>query len=411
MKKLLTNNLGWKLLSILLALILWLVVINMEDPYITKEFSNIPVKIMNEEKLTAIDKAVEIVSGEKITIKFRGRRKEIDTMKLSDITAVADLQYVTLLSAVTIDITTNKPSVEILQKSHDSVIVKVEDVKYGQFTVDYNLIGTPQSQYVMDHVKVSPNKIEINGQESQFAKVKRVVVDVNIDESKENVILTAIPKFVDDNGNEVVKINSNIKEIQVEAVVFRKKTVPISISIEGTVQPGYKLTQFEFSPENITIFGNEKTISTISSVDLGTIDISNIVGEFRETIYINQHLPSNIKYDNESNDIAININVEKLEEATIEIPMESITVTNYPAETQFRFISTEPINFTVRGLQTDINKFLYSTMLAKVSLNELEIGKHSVSVELIIPTNLDLVGEVPKVDIELSQVIEDEIGD
>ncbi|MDF2820787.1 MAG: uncharacterized protein K0R15_1228 [Clostridiales bacterium] len=411
MKKLLTNNLGWKLLSVLLSIILWLVVINNEDPYITKEFSNVPVVTINEGVITSKEKAVEIVSGDKITIKVRGKRKEVDTLKLSDITAVADLRYVSFWDAVTIDVTTNKPSIEIIKKSQDSIIVKVEDIKYGQLKINYNLIGTPETKYVVDSVKISPNSVQISGPETQFNLVKNIIVDVNVEGTTENVILTAIPRIVDEKGNEVAKITSNINEIQVEAVIYRKKTVPVTINTTGTVSSGYKLTSFKYSPDNITIYGKESDIAAISSINLGEFDISDIVGEFRETIYINQFLPSNIKFNNDDKEVEVIVTVEKLEEQTIQIPIDNITVTNYPANTQFRFVSTEPISLTVRGLKADIDVFLASSMLAKVSLADLEIGKHNVLVDLVIPSELAFIGEVPQVEIELSGVNNEEIGD
>lgn len=411
MKKLLTNNPGWKLLSIVLAMLLWLVVINNEDPYITKEFSNVPVVTVNEGVVTSKEKAVEIVSGDKITIKVRGKRKEVDSLKLSDITAVADLRYISYWDAVTIDVTTNKPSIEIIQKSHDSIIVKVEDIKSGQFKINYNQIGTPAAKYVVDEVKISPNLVQISGPETQFNLVKDIIVDVNVEGATDNVILTAVPRFVDEKGNDVAKIKSNINEIQVEAVIYRKKTVPITTMTTGTVQPGYKLTSFTYSPQEITIYGKEKDVAAIHSINLGEFDISNVVGEFRDTIYINQFLPSNIKFNDDYKEVEVKVIVEKLEEELVEIPIDYITVSKYPPNTQFRFISTDPINFTIRGLRTDIDKFLVTSMVAKVTLADLDVGKHSVGVELELPADLAIVGEIPQVKIELTQVNIDEMGD
>ena len=52
MKKLLTNNLGLKLLSIVAAAMLWLVVLYIEDPVMYADFSPIQVTILNENVIT-----------------------------------------------------------------------------------------------------------------------------------------------------------------------------------------------------------------------------------------------------------------------------------------------------------------------------------------------------------------------
>lgn len=43
MKKGLMNNWGLKILSFLLAVMLWLIVVNIDDPVTTQTFNNIPV--------------------------------------------------------------------------------------------------------------------------------------------------------------------------------------------------------------------------------------------------------------------------------------------------------------------------------------------------------------------------------
>ena len=47
MKKGLMNNWGLKILSFLLAVMLWLIVVNIDDPVTTQTFNNIPVVVTN----------------------------------------------------------------------------------------------------------------------------------------------------------------------------------------------------------------------------------------------------------------------------------------------------------------------------------------------------------------------------
>ena len=68
MKEKLTSNIGLKVLSLLLATLLWLGVINSQDPLETVTFTDIPVTIINEDALTAKDKIPEVVEGDKISV-------------------------------------------------------------------------------------------------------------------------------------------------------------------------------------------------------------------------------------------------------------------------------------------------------------------------------------------------------
>ena len=49
MKKWLTNNLALKVISILVAMVLWLIVVNIDDPDKTRTFTNIEVQVLNQD--------------------------------------------------------------------------------------------------------------------------------------------------------------------------------------------------------------------------------------------------------------------------------------------------------------------------------------------------------------------------
>ena len=64
-----TNNFGLKVLSIIFAIIMWLVVVNIDDPKITKTFTT-TVSITNESAISDMGKYYEVVDGKyKITYK------------------------------------------------------------------------------------------------------------------------------------------------------------------------------------------------------------------------------------------------------------------------------------------------------------------------------------------------------
>ena len=56
MRKKLLNNLGLKLISLLLAFLLWFVVVQVGDPKDERDMGNIPVRLVNTELLEQEDK-------------------------------------------------------------------------------------------------------------------------------------------------------------------------------------------------------------------------------------------------------------------------------------------------------------------------------------------------------------------
>ena len=65
MKKKLTNNLLLKIVSVIAAVLLWGVVINIDNPTDTYTISGIPIKVINEKQAITDNNLTYELSGEK----------------------------------------------------------------------------------------------------------------------------------------------------------------------------------------------------------------------------------------------------------------------------------------------------------------------------------------------------------
>lgn len=100
--KKLTNNLGWKILSFLLACLLWLAVINIEDPQVTTTIRGIAVEKQNEDAITSQKQAIQYVAGNTVDVKVKGRRSVVSRLTASNIKAYVDMRNLSITDAVDI---------------------------------------------------------------------------------------------------------------------------------------------------------------------------------------------------------------------------------------------------------------------------------------------------------------------
>ena len=94
-KEMLMKDFLWKLLSLAIAVILWFVVINLENPVETRNFTAL-LQIKNESVITERGQTIsnyDEIAGRKITIKIRGQRLSLDRLykNRADIQAYIDL--------------------------------------------------------------------------------------------------------------------------------------------------------------------------------------------------------------------------------------------------------------------------------------------------------------------------------
>ena len=96
LKKLL-NNLPLKILSILIAIVIWYVVVSVNDP-IVKERFDVPVQVTNEAYIAAGKKTYQIEEEyQTVTVTVTDNNSVVSRLKASDITVTADLtQIVTM---------------------------------------------------------------------------------------------------------------------------------------------------------------------------------------------------------------------------------------------------------------------------------------------------------------------------
>ena len=101
MKKGLMNNWGLKILSFLLAVMLWLIVVNIDDPVTTQTFNNIPVAVTNAEVLAATNQTYQIEDGtQNVSVTVRAKRSVLNKIKADNIKATADMKELTLQTQI-----------------------------------------------------------------------------------------------------------------------------------------------------------------------------------------------------------------------------------------------------------------------------------------------------------------------
>ena len=86
-----THNFGLKLLAILFAIVLWIVVVNIDDPTQTLSYTT-SVNLENTSYLTSMDKYYEVLEGTNtVTFRVTAKRSVHDKLNGSDFSAAANM--------------------------------------------------------------------------------------------------------------------------------------------------------------------------------------------------------------------------------------------------------------------------------------------------------------------------------
>lgn len=81
MKKKLTANLGLKILAVLISVVIWFIVVNINDPVDKTVFRNVPVEILNADVITNEGKVYEVLDGsDTIDVTVLAKRSILDAL-------------------------------------------------------------------------------------------------------------------------------------------------------------------------------------------------------------------------------------------------------------------------------------------------------------------------------------------
>lgn len=385
MKKKLTNNLGMKILSLVLATILWLVVVNIDNPVIQRQFSNIPVDIINESAITSKGKVYEVVEGKTVDITVKGKRSIVDALNKSDMKAEADLKNLIFTNAVPIiPFCIKSSSVDVVISGDVQTLkVSLEDIDTKQFKITIVPKGDPEMGYSVGIIQAKPNIIQVSGAKSQIAKIDQIRAEMDVSNGKEQLKATAVPKAYDAKGRLIdsEKLSFSTDTIALTADFLKTKNVKLVIEIEGKPMPGYEVLATEYEPKEILIAGDSGVLKKVNEIPI-KIDITDATANVETEVNISEWIPENTKLAEESQTVVVNIQIEKTQLKTISFNTNDIELRNLPTGMRFSYNQAAEMSIGMVGLANKLRDVTVTELKPYIDLEDLGAGTHVVKIEL-----------------------------
>lgn len=387
MKKILTNNIGMKIIAILIALIGWLVIINIDDPTITKTISGISVDMENESMISDAGKCYEVESGDEVSVVVKGKKSVVDGLGASDFKAVADLSKYSITNAVPVEVSTIKnfgSNLDIIEGKNNTLMISLENYITKQFTLQAKLKGKVASGYYIStsEISSSPNRIEVSCPESVMNKISSVKYTVDVTDANEQFSSICEPVAYDMDGNEINsdKITFAINNINVSGTPLYKAKIPVEIETSGKEKEGYKITKVSGSVDQITVVCSDKSI--LDKIDKAVIEVNcdGITETLKQNMEIGSFLPDGVKIISKETTTEVNIKVEKLEVKDIAFNADDVKFSNIMNDIIYDYSKDITMYVTVRGLSSDLENITIDKLSPSIDLSLLRMGKQNVKI-------------------------------
>ena len=284
-KKHVLHNWPWKVLSLLIAILLWGGLITQDDT-LTREktFTDVAIDVRNAETLRR--NGYIVVSGLDTlpTLKMRVEvpQRMYNTVTAANYSPRIDLSSIKGSGEQTLKVlytnTTTYGSVSDI--SVETVTVQVEEyITRSRIPVRLNTVGDLPENLYGATPSTDPLYVTVSGPRSHVENIVRCVVDYDLSLlASTGIERTAVPfKLVDAKGNQIstslVEVTNGsvlLDTIMVEQNVYASKTLPVNTLdvTTGTPAGGYVVKSVTVEPSSITVAGVNAWIENTSAFNL-----------------------------------------------------------------------------------------------------------------------------------------------
>ena len=403
LKMSLTNNIGLKFLAVLIALVLWLAIVNVNDPEKTITVSNIPISVTNESAITSRDMVYNVKSEQYLNITVSGKRSIVSNLSAEDFRATASLKELSKVNSIPVDVTTKNASlgrkITIVKQSAQTILVDVENVEEKDFTdlvVEYT--GKVADGYVAGLSSMSTDEVTVKAPTSIIDKIKKVAVRCSLDGTNTNISKKCPVILYDKNDKEIKsdEIELSDKKIRVNVNVLRAKQVPISTINKdelGKPADGYVVDDVILSTDSITVYGSEESLDSIESLDIqDDIDVSDAKGDVTQNIDVTGKLPKGLSVSGEST-ITVKVLIKKLITRTFEYDASEVSLNDLSSDLDVQLV-TKKVKVTLQGEEEVISQLTKDDMAISADLGKVKEGTTTVHVDVAVPDNTTLMNNV-----------------
>jgi len=363
------------ILSILIAVGLWVYVIIEENPTVTQKYENIPVTILNEESLAQRGLTLLTEQAPTVTVSLEGQKAEINKITRDDIVVSVDVfGYSKGENHIPVNVQAPE-SVSIADVKSSKVVLHIDELVSVAKNINVVATGSLPKDRELGELTVKPQEVMISGAKTVVDTIS--VVEAYVDFAKfgeQMTTVTAEINIKDVNDMDVVGVKPSATTTEISAQKLFVKEVPLSMEVLGEVDPLYAVTSL-IVPEKVLIKGTEEALAAIEAVSAAAVEISTLTETTRIPIEVD--LPEGVTLSSVTASPVVSVVIKSVLETTVTLDssdMKFFGLTEGLAATAEHIM----IEAVVEGPESVINNVTEKDFILSADLAGLSKGRHEV---------------------------------
>lgn len=389
----LLSNLSSVILSLLLAVAVWVAATLQADPFDVRNFTAVPVTPVNQPENTILFEG----DPTRIDVEVRAPQSVLANLRLSDFVATMDLSAVEpgMSTSVPISVTCRSEAVRITTYNPQQQTVHLEEVGTVTVPVEILVEGQVATGYVARQPEVDPTEVVVEGPRPYLDQVVSLTGSVSVEGTRENVVekVSVAPRDAD--GNLVAGLQWSPDKVEVRIDVRRrvgyKPDVEVVPDLRGDPAPGYRRGSVSVEPSTVTLAGPSSVLNELPGfVKTLPISITGATEVFTQRTPLT--MPASV--------VVIGINFVTV---TVEIlPILGSRTMTGTVEVQglspvwVATLSPTEVDVILEGPDTLLAALTPEDIQVSVNLFGLGLGIHRVEPVVLAPEGIKVVSVIPE---------------
>lgn len=375
-------------ISILVAIAVWVYVDVEKAPDRTKTIRDIPVEFSGE-STTLADKNLMLLSGYDTTVDLtiKGPKRELVKISKDNVRLVASTSGIDSVGVHTLRWDPIYPdgvqssSLTVDWASKYKVTVTVGELYTKEVPVNCTVTGQVADGYFTGETVLDPTSLVLRGQRDDLLNVAYAKLTVNISGATRSVIQTESVQLYDNDDNPVDNgnIRTNASLIQAKVPVLTTKEVSLAVELSGVPGVAGQSIKTTVTPTSVRLIGEADVLENINEIVLATLYIEDL-DLWQQNSYV-VTAPDGTWLANSNEVATVEITMEGIEEMTVTV--DTFSYTNVPSGLYPEI--TGGLDVRLWGLADELAEMDAAALTAMADLSGItEPGSYRVPVTVTI---------------------------
>lgn len=409
-----TRRTWMKLLSLLLAILLWNYVVTTNTSITrSKVITGVSGYVTGQSTLTTYGLALlsdPSAQLNNLTVELEVAQSMYSQTSVENVQVMADLSSVRTAGTQEVPLKATTSYGRVISILPESVTLTFETLDSRLIPVNVETTGDVDAKRWYNISRTNPTAITVSGAASVVRSIAEARVYTDVTGADRAYVRAEPYVLLDGEGNEIdqTSLTRSASSITVTAEVYPTKELPVSTEIEnvvtGRVAEGYRISEISIQPETITVAAEQSLLDGISELWLEPVSVEGLSQSFSARAKVSK-LSDFKSMSNEQ--VYVNVTIVE-EEESMWIDNTVITFVGKDEGLQLEW-QPAALQVYVTGPTSVVEELKEEGIPITVNLTDLQAGSHEC--ELLFPTDkypdVRFAPEATTITVTLTQLTEE----